>query len=75
MPTDEGNTMFCVNIPIIDDEVFEVEEEFSVNLINARPVGEIIDDTTCIKIIDDDSKAIVACGALAITIMRLHRMN
>ena len=59
MPADEPNTRFCINVPIIDDEAFEVEEEFAVNLINARPVGEIIDDTSCIKIIDNDSKA---CG-------------
>ena len=59
MATDEVNTIFCINIPIIDDEAFEVDEEFAVNLINAHPVGEIIDDTSCIKIIDNDSKA---CG-------------
>lgn len=53
VPTDEG---FCINIPIFNDTVFEVDEEFSVNLINAHPEGEIIDDTTCVKIIDDDSK-------------------
>lgn len=56
VPTDEANAVFCINIPILDDTVFEVDEEFSVNLINARPGGEIIDNTTCIKIIDNDSK-------------------
>ena len=56
MATDEVNTIFCINVPIIDDEAFEVDEEFAVNLINARPVGEIIDNTSCVKIIDNDSK-------------------
>ena len=56
LPTDEGNIRLCINIPIFDDTIFEVDEEFSVNLINVRPEGEIIDNTTCIKIIDDDSK-------------------
>ena len=56
-PSDEAeNAIFCINVPILDDTVFESDEELSVNLINARPVGEIIRDTTCIKIIDNDSK-------------------
>ena len=55
-PSDDTNTMLCINIPIIDDTAFEIDEEFSVNLINPCPVGEIIDNTTCIKTVDNDSK-------------------
>ena len=55
-PVDEENMRLCINIPILNDTVFEVDEEFSVTLISAHPEGEFIDDTTCIKIVDDDSK-------------------
>lgn len=56
VPADELGDRFCVNVEIFDDDIFEFDEEFTVNLVSARPEGEFIEDTTCIKIIDDDSE-------------------
>ena len=55
-PLDEPTDMLCFNVPIIDDVVTEPDEEFSVSLIRALPAGEFIEDTTCVTIIDNDSK-------------------
>ena len=44
-------------ISIRDDSIAgEPDESFSVTLISATPNGVFEEDTTCITIIDDDSK-------------------
>ena len=55
--TPSGNARLCSRIRIIDDNVgSEPNEEFSVKLISASPLGTIGEDTSCVTIIDDDRK-------------------
>jgi hypothetical protein len=49
--------MMCGTIPIIDDAIAgEPDEQFSVRLISANPVGSFADDASesCITILDND---------------------
>lgn len=59
--TPGGMSTLCSKIQIIDDMIVsEPNEQFSVKLISAFPVGTIGEDTSCITIIDDDRKLKVA---------------
>ena len=44
--------MRCTMIEIINDKTPEMSEEFSVILTSVSPSGIIMDDTTCITIVD-----------------------
>lgn len=44
--------MRCTTIQIINDEIPEMPEEFSVILTSVSPSGIIMDDTTCVTIVD-----------------------
>lgn len=44
--------MMCTTIEIISDEVPELSEQFSVVLTSVSPDGVIIEDTSCITIVD-----------------------
>ena len=47
----------CGTVVIIDDMVAdEPDEQFSVRLTSATPIGNLGQDETCVTIIDDDSK-------------------
>ena len=58
----EGNEiaeMICGNVPIIDDTVArEPDEQFSVRLMSANPVGNFNNDASesCVTILDDDDR-------------------
>ena len=56
MPTDEGTTTRCANVPIIDDQLGnEPVEAFSVSFVSFSPAGqEGPDRETCVFIVDDD---------------------
>ena len=56
-PSDSIETL-CATVGIIDDDIPEQVEQFSVKLIEALPEGTFIEDTSCISIIDDDRKFI-----------------
>lgn len=47
----------CRTVAIIDDMVAdEPDEQFSVRLTTATPIGNLGQDETCVTIIDDDSE-------------------
>ena len=48
----EGDTIQCVTIEIVDNELFEPEETFFVDLVAELPIIPV--ETTNITIIDDD---------------------
>ena len=48
-----GNTR-CINIGIVDDNVFEEKETFSLRLLNIDPGIVLDDDVALITIIDND---------------------
>ena len=50
----------CTTIRIVNDIIIESSEQFSVALISVSPVGIIMENITCITIIDDDRKAYCA---------------
>ena len=52
MLTFNQSGMRCTTIEIISDETSEIPEEFSVILTSVSPSGIIMDDTTCITIVD-----------------------
>ena len=57
MPADENPQPLCRSIPIFDDSIAnEPVEEFSMILTDAVPIGIFADDTSCIAIVDNDSK-------------------
>ena len=57
VPVDDNLQTLCTTIPIINDTIAnEPDEQFSVTLISASPVGTFGEDTTCVTIIDDDRK-------------------
>ena len=57
VPIDDNLQMLCTTIPIINDTIAnEPDEQFSVTLTSASPVGTFGEDTTCVTIIDDDRK-------------------
>lgn len=64
----ENIEMQCFKVGIINDEVIELTEQFSVKLISATPEGSFIDDTSCISIIDNDRKCII-CESKTIMII------
>ena len=52
-----SDATICINITIINDTIAnEPDEQFSVTLTSASPVGTFGEDTTCVTIIDDDRK-------------------
>ena len=54
----EGNS-YCINMSyfIIDDEILESAETFSIELIDVSPCGTVGSaDSTTVEIIDNDSK-------------------
>ena len=58
MSRDEGTTTRCFNLTIIDDLLGnEPDEDFSVVIVDADPVGNVGDEA-CIRIIDDDSECL-----------------
>ena len=59
VPSDK---ILCATIPIINDTVpSEPDEQFSVTLTSASPVGIFGESTTCVTIIDDDRKWLMRC--------------
>ena len=56
LPTDEGTTTLCANVPIIDDQLGnEPVEAFSVSFVSFSPAGqEGPNRETCVFIEDDD---------------------
>lgn len=49
--------MTCIPLQIVDDDIAnEADEQFLVMLLDVSPAGNIDDETTCITIVDDDSK-------------------
>ena len=53
-----GSSRICRNVQIIDDELSnEPDEQFSVALTNANPVGVFGVSESCITITDDDSES------------------
>ena len=49
--------IICTTIPIINDMISnEPDEQFSVTLTSASPVGTFGEQTACVTIIDDDRK-------------------
>lgn len=57
MPDDEDPQPLCRSIPIFDDSIAnEPVEEFSMTLVSAVPAGVFVEDTSCITIVDNDSK-------------------
>ena len=56
IPSDEGTTTRCANVPIIDDQLGnEALEPFSVSFVSISPAGqEGPDRETCVFIVDDD---------------------
>ena len=53
-----GSSQICRNVQIIDDELSnEPDEQFSVALTNANPVGVFGASESCITITDDDSES------------------
>ena len=59
-PSDEIPQTICATISIINDTVSnEEDEQFSVTLTSATPVGTFGENTTCVTIIDDDRKYFV----------------
>ena len=59
VPSDK---ILCATIPIINDRVpSEPDEQFSVTLTSASPVGIFGESTTCVTIIDDDRKWLMRC--------------
>ena len=60
-----GENRTCVSIPIIDDQIFEPVECFSVNA-QPRPDGRsllLIDRNTTVCIEDDGMKLCVSCAS------------
>ena len=55
LPTDDV-LIQCRRVGIINDTIEEPTEEFSVKLTNVSPAGTIVDDTSCISILDNDRK-------------------
>lgn len=53
-----GSVMqICRNVRIIDDEISnEPDEQFSVSLVNANPIGVFSVSESCITITDNDGK-------------------
>ena len=49
----------CRRVGIINDSIEEPTEEFSVKLTNVSPEGTIVNDTSCISILDNDRKWIL----------------
>ena len=56
-PSDESSQRLCSAVPIVNDMIaLEPDEQFSVTLATATPVGRFDNNETCITIIDDDGK-------------------
>ena len=56
-PRADSMQTLCRTVAIIDDMVAdEPDEQFSVRLTTATPIGNLGQDETCVTIIDDDSE-------------------
>ena len=51
-----GDTMDCVNIATVDDDIYEENEQFSIALSSATVGVGIAQGTATIEITDDDGK-------------------
>ena len=58
VPVSESGSIFCIDVSVANDEIFESDEQFELVFENLpseyATVGDI--DTVCITIIDDDGK-------------------
>ena len=56
-PRNSSLQELCANVSIINDmTALEPDEQFSVTLTTATPVGRFGNDETCITIVDDDGE-------------------
>ena len=64
---DEAEQMVCFLVPIFDDSIAnEADEQFTVTLTDVSPVATVINNETCVTILDDDGKN--AYSVLVITL-------
>lgn len=58
-PMDEASQMMCGLVQIIDDMLaYEPDEQFSVSLVSATPIGVFRSDESCITIMDNDGESL-----------------
>ena len=55
LPTDDV-LIQCRRVGIINDTIVEPTEQFSVKLTNVSPEGNIVNDTSCISILDNNRR-------------------
>ena len=54
---DEAEQTVCFLVPIFDDSIAnEADEQFTVTLTDVSPVATVINNETCVTILDDDGK-------------------
>ena len=66
LPTDDF-LIQCTRVGIINDTIVEPTEEFSVKLTNVFPEGTIVNDTSCISIIDNNRRLSIVMSLSKVT--------